>query len=88
MDHPLLDDAFIAAQIDEAIEPLVGKVSDEELDWLRGSLAALLQDDPAAARALAGAYPRQVDESGARVRPPVRAATSEAEGEQRGSGSA
>ncbi len=87
MDHPLLDDSFIAAQIDQAVEPLVGKVSDEDLAWLRARLAALLEDDPAAAKVLIGAYPRQVDESGARVKPPLRGAT-EMDGEQRGSGSA
>ncbi|MBW2458863.1 MAG: hypothetical protein JRI68_30465 [Deltaproteobacteria bacterium] len=87
MDHPLLDDAFIAAEIDRAVAPLEGQISDEELAWLRASLAELLQRDPAAAKALVGAYPRQVDESGQRVRPPIREADPD-EGEQRGSGSA
>ena len=87
MDQPLLDDPFIAAQIDQAVEPLVGKVSAKELAWLRASLATLIEEDPAAAKALVGAYPRQVDESGERIRPPVRQAGTADEG-QHGSGSA
>ena len=87
MDHPLLDDAFIAAEIARAVAPLEGRIPDEELAWLRASLAELLQRDPSAAKALLAAYPRQVDDSGEQLRPPIREA-SEEDVERRGSGSA
>ena len=86
MTHRLLEDEYIAAQIEDAVRPFVGRLSDEELAWMRASLAALLEDDPGAAALLRGAYPREVDESGKRVKPPF--ARDDAEGERHGSGSA
>ncbi|MBI4702875.1 MAG: hypothetical protein HY744_17295 [Deltaproteobacteria bacterium] len=72
MPHPLLEDPFVAAQLEAAIAPYRGKLPLADLEWMREQLALLLDEDPAARAALAGAYPRQVDESGERVRPGKR----------------
>ncbi|MBN4059105.1 hypothetical protein JYT22_00465 [Endomicrobium sp. AH-315-J14] len=64
MAHPLRSDPFVAAEIEVAIAPYLGKVPEEELEFMRDELARLLEDDPEARLALDGAYPREVDESG------------------------
>ncbi len=68
MAHPLLENPFVAAEIEAAIQPYVGKLTDEELAWMRDQLATLLADDPEARLSLDGAMPREVDRSGERVR--------------------
>lgn len=62
--HRLLEDPWVAARIDDALAPYAGTVSDQEFEWMREQLAETLAADPAAARALRRAAPRQVDRSG------------------------
>lgn len=64
MDDALLDDPWIAAQIEAAVAPYAGRLPERELAWMRRQLAEVLARDPAAARLLRRAKPRQVDESG------------------------
>jgi hypothetical protein len=66
---PLLEDPFVAAEIDQALAPFRDALSPEDVDWLRTELARILAEDPAAREALRGAHPRVVDESGERVQP-------------------
>jgi hypothetical protein len=71
MPHPLLDDPFVAAEIDRALAAYAMRLSLDDLAWAREQLAALLADHPEARDLLAAAHPRQVDESGERLRPGI-----------------
>jgi hypothetical protein len=62
--HPLLADPWVAARIDAALAPLQGRISDSDLAFIREQLAETLASDERAARTLARARPRVVDESG------------------------
>jgi hypothetical protein len=62
--HRLLDDPWVAARIDEAVAPYVGRLSAVEIDWMRDQLAETLASDPAAAKLLQRARPSVIDESG------------------------
>ncbi|APR74947.1 Hypothetical protein A7982_00293 [Minicystis rosea] len=64
MMHPLLDDPFIAAQIEAAVAPYVGRLSAGEVAWMREQLAETLASDERAARLLRRARPVTVEESG------------------------
>ncbi|WP_437280667.1 hypothetical protein WME90_08925 [Sorangium sp. So ce375] len=67
MDASLLDDPWIAAQIDAAVAPYVGRLPAHEIAWMREQLAEVLQHDEEAGRLLRRAHPREVDESGERA---------------------
>jgi hypothetical protein len=76
MQHRLLADPFVAAEIDEAVAPFQGRLEPEELAWMRDQLAHLCETDPEAAAALKGAHPRHhpgdagsIDASGERAQP-------------------
>jgi len=69
MPHPLLDDPFVALEIDQALAPYAEHLDAEQLEWARDQLAALLTDDSDGRALLDAAHPRQVDESGERLRP-------------------
>jgi hypothetical protein len=71
MTHPLLDDPFVAAEIDAALSAYAKQLDAEQLAWAREQLAELLASQPAARELLDAAHPRQVDESGERLRPGV-----------------
>lgn len=72
MAHHLLSDPFVAAEIEAVVAPYVGKLPDDEVAWMRDQLAELLESDPEARAALAGAHPRKaVDHSGERTKPLV-----------------
>jgi len=73
MPHPLLDDPFVAAEIDRALAVYASRLPTADLAWARDQLAALLADNPEARELLAAAHPRQVDESGERLRPGIAA---------------
>ena len=62
--HPLLADPFIAAQIEAAVAPYVGRLSEGEVAWMREQLAETLASDERGARLLRRARPAIVDESG------------------------
>jgi len=63
--HPLLDDPWIKARIESAIDPYRNLVSPDDLDFMRDELAELLVRDIHAARTLRRAKPREnVDASG------------------------
>jgi hypothetical protein len=62
--HPLLADPWIAAQVESAVAPYVGRLSEEEVAWMRDQLAQTLEDDERAAKLLRRAQPVHVDESG------------------------
>jgi hypothetical protein len=62
--HPLLEDPWVARRIDDAVAPYVGRLSDEEIAWMRDELAETLATDPGAAAMLHRARPTTVDESG------------------------
>lgn len=62
--NPLLTESWVAAQIDAAVAPYRGRLSEAQVEWMREQLAEVLARDESAARLLARALPRQVDESG------------------------
>jgi hypothetical protein len=62
--HPLLEDPFVAAQIDAAVAPYVGRLSDAEVAWMRDQMAETLASSERGARLLRRARPMTVDESG------------------------
>jgi hypothetical protein len=68
LDSPLLDDAFVAAQIDRALAPFVDKLDGDQLAWMREQLARTLVEDDAARAVLVGAHPRNIENSGEQVR--------------------
>ena len=63
--HPLLADPWIAAQVDAAVAPYVGRLPDDEVAWMREQLAETLASDEHAAKLLRRARPVIVDRSGA-----------------------
>ncbi|WP_437488329.1 hypothetical protein WME75_08530 [Sorangium sp. So ce1014] len=67
MDASPLDDPWIAAQVDAAVAPYVGRLPAEEVAWMREQLAEVLLHDEEAIRLLRRAQPREVDESGERA---------------------
>jgi hypothetical protein len=62
--HPLLEDPWIAAQVDAAVAPYEGRLSAEEVAWMRDQLAETLASDEKAALLARRARPIQVKESG------------------------
>lgn len=62
--HPLLEDPWIAAQVEAAVAPYVGRLSAEEVSWMRDQLAETLATDENAALLIRRARPIQVQESG------------------------
>jgi hypothetical protein len=62
--HPLLADPWIAAQVDAAVAPYIGRLPDGEVAWMREQLAETLASDERAAQMLRRARPAEVDESG------------------------
>jgi hypothetical protein len=62
--HRLLEDPWVAARIDEAVAPYVGRLPAAEIAWMRDQLAETLASDPAAAKLLHRARPPVIDESG------------------------
>jgi hypothetical protein len=62
--HPLLEDPWIAARVDAAVAPYVGRLSAGEIAWMRDQLAETLVADEGAARLAHRARPPQVERSG------------------------
>jgi len=62
--HPLLEDPWIAAKVDAALAPYVGRLPEAELAWMRDQLAETLTGDEKAALLLRRAHPVEVDASG------------------------
>jgi len=62
--HPLLEDPWIAAQVEAAVAPYRGRLSDAEVAWMRDQLAETLASDDKAALLLRRARPVQVEVSG------------------------
>lgn len=60
----LLADPWVSQQIDAALAPYKGGISDAELDWMREQLAEVLASDEHAALLLRRAHPREVEQSG------------------------
>ncbi len=57
--------------VDDAVAPFEDLLAAEDLAWMRDQLGCLLEDDPHARDALAGARPRVVDDSGERIKPDI-----------------
>jgi hypothetical protein len=66
--NPLLDDAFVLAQIERALEPFIGRLDADELSWMREQLARTMVEDEQARALLLGAHPRTVETSGEQLR--------------------
>lgn len=62
--HPLLADPWIAAQVEAAVAPYVGRLSAGELAFMRDQLAETLASDDRAQRLARRTRPIHVDESG------------------------
>jgi hypothetical protein len=62
--HPLLDDPWIAAQVEAAVAPYAGRLSAGEIAFLRDQLAETLASDERAQKLARRARPVSVDESG------------------------
>ena len=58
------DDLWLTAQIDAAVAPYIGRLSEGEIAWMREQLAEVLAGDPGAAKLVRRARPVTVDESG------------------------
>ena len=59
-----LEDPWIVARIEAAVAPYVGRLSAEEIAWMKEQMAASLVEHEKAAMLLRRARPRVVDESG------------------------
>lgn len=66
--------AYAEAEIDAALAPYQGRLSADELAWMRATLATGIAGG-AMARLARAAYPREVDESGEIFRGPLAAGT-------------
>ena len=64
MGNPPLDKAWLETQLDEAIAPYVGKLSSDDLAWMREQLLDRLRSDGSLGLLAHRAQPRTVDESG------------------------
>ena len=62
--HPLLADPWVAAQVDAAVAPYIGRLPAGEVAWMRDQLAETLSTDDRAAKLLRRAKPMVVDRSG------------------------
>ena len=62
--HPLLDDPWVAAQIDAAVAPYVGRLPAREVAWMREQLAETLASNDKAGNLLRRAKPAVVEQSG------------------------
>ncbi|MEM9876382.1 MAG: hypothetical protein AAF928_15915 [Myxococcota bacterium] len=60
----LLSDAFVAAEVEDAMRVVAPALAPDDQQWLRSELARLLVEDPRLAEALVGAHPRSVAHSG------------------------
>jgi hypothetical protein len=82
--HRLLDDPWVAAQVDAAVAPYVGRLPAREVAWMREQLAETLDSDERASRLLHRARPMTVQQSGevrrAGVVVPITAKRSKAAG--------
>lgn len=81
MGHPLLEDPFVAAEIELALAPFAAALGAAELAWSRERLAEMVAEDPSLLASLRDAHPRTTDESGERLRPGLVAPTAEANGD-------
>jgi len=64
----LSGDTWIQSQIDAAVAPYAGRLSAEEIDWMRGRLAEMLATELHAKDLLQRARPRGVVEASGEVR--------------------
>lgn len=62
--HPLLEDPWIAARIEAAVAPYAGRLSAEELAFMKEQMAESLEGHEKAAKLLRRARPPEVDQSG------------------------
>jgi hypothetical protein len=62
--HPLLADPWVAAQVDAAVAPYVGRLPASEVAWMRDQLAETLSADPRAHKLLQRARPPSIQRSG------------------------
>jgi len=62
--HPLLEDPWVAARIEVAVAPYVGRLTPREVAWMREQLAETLASDEHAALLARRARPVTVEESG------------------------
>lgn len=70
----LLDDPWVAARVEHALRPYRGRVSEEDLAWMRAELVDMIANEPRAAELLRQAHPRAVESSGDVVRSDAPAA--------------
>jgi hypothetical protein len=78
--HPLLADPWIAARVDAAVAPYVGRLPASEVSWMRDQLAEVLASDDKAAKLLHRARPTVVAQSGEVVRGGADAASGDRPG--------
>ena len=62
--HPLLADPWIAAQVDAAIAPYLGRLPASEVAWMRDQLAETMSSDERTAKLARRARPTVVAKSG------------------------
>src|SRR5262249_49706049 len=82
--HSLLADPWVAAQVDAAVAPYVGRLTAREVAWMRARLAGTLASAGRAAERVGGTRPITVAQSGevqrAGVVVPITAKRSKAAG--------
>ncbi len=72
---PTLDEeeeAFLAAQVEAAVAPYVGKLSPADLSWMRERMLESIREDPDMRMLAQAARPRVADQSGEVFRGPTR----------------
>lgn len=67
------EEAFVGAYVESALAQWQGKLSENDLGWMRERLIASVRENPELARLARAAVPRDVDQSGEVMRPAVRA---------------
>ncbi|NUP12547.1 MAG: hypothetical protein HOW73_41415 [Polyangiaceae bacterium] len=65
-------DAFIDAQVQVAVKPYLGKLSERDLAWMRERLAASIRENPAMLALARAGVPLDVDESAEIARPSAK----------------
>lgn len=62
--HPLLADSWVASQVEAAVAPYIGGLSEGEVAWMRDQLAEVIESHPRLVKLTRRARPPEVDTSG------------------------
>lgn len=60
--HPLLRDPWVAARVEAAIAPYIGRLAESDLAWMRDQMAEVVASEPSVVKLVRRARP--IDKSG------------------------